>query len=72
MKTPTKPGIYQDPIAFTEYPFNHYLEFTKELRKTDKFIISYKKPQKATSTNQKSYKSPQTLAHGAKPYLEKK
>ena len=60
MKT-TKPGFHQSPIALSEYPsnrkicivttINDYLEITKDLRITDQFIISYKKPHKAVITS---------------------
>ena len=60
MKT-TKPDFHQYPIAISEYPSNwkirivntiiHYLEITKNLRFTGQLIISYKKPQKAVTTN---------------------
>ena len=60
MKT-TKPGFHQSPIVFSGCPSNrkicivttitHYLEITKNLRATDQLIISYKKLQKAVTTN---------------------
>ena len=69
----TKPGCYQSPIVFSEYPSNrkicivttitHYLEIIKDLRVTDQLIISYKKPHKAATTS--------TISRWCKVILEK-